>query len=210
MNISNKQLVLEYILLIVVLPLSFLLPYPLFLKIGCALAALGYIFIVMKRQDMLKNQAIKRTWKSFWGQLIIRFVVISSTTFFIVRFFYPEELFVVLGLNPLFWLLILLVYAGISVPLQELIYRTYYFNRYESLFKNDLVFILVNGLIFSLAHIFFKNALVLLMTFVGGLLFALTYKKTRSTLLVSIEHAIYGYWLFIVGMGKLLGFPVVG
>ena len=210
MNLGNKQLVLEYILLMVVLPLSFLLPYPLFLKVGIALVALGYIFITMKRQDMLKSQAFSRPWTLFWLTLTIRFVVIASVTFFIVRFYYPEELFVVLQMNPLFWLLILLVYAGISVPLQELIYRTFYFNRYESLFKNDVVFILVNALIFSLAHIFFKNGLVLLMTFVGGLLFALTYKKTRSTVLVTIEHAIYGYWLFIVGMGKLLGFPVVG
>jgi len=26
-------------------------------------------------------------------------------------------------------------------------------------------------------------------------------------LLVSIEHAIYGCWLFTVGMGSMLGFP---
>ena len=207
---GHRQLVLEYILLMVLLPLSFLLPYPLFLKIGFSLAALGYIFLIMKRQNMLKSQTINKSWKSFWLQLTIRFVLIASITFFIVRFFYPEALFMVLGMNPLLWLLILIVYAGISVPLQELIYRTYYFNRYKSLFKNDYMFILVNGLIFSLAHVFFKNWLVMLMTFVGGLLFALTYKKTRSTMLVSIEHAIYGYWLFIVGMGELLGFPVVG
>jgi hypothetical protein len=54
---------------------------------------------------------------------------------------------------------------------------------------------------------FFKNTLVLFLTFLGGVLFALTYNKTRSTLLVSIEHAIYGSWLFTVGMGNMLGFP---
>jgi membrane protease YdiL (CAAX protease family) len=61
--------------------------------------------------------------------------------------------------------------------------------------------------VFSLGHIFFKNALVMVLTFLGGILFALTFNKTKSTLLVSIEHAIYGSWLFTVGMGSMLGFP---
>jgi membrane protease YdiL (CAAX protease family) len=58
-----------------------------------------------------------------------------------------------------------------------------------------------------LAHLFFKNTLVIVLTFLGGILFAITYHKTNSTLLVSIEHAIYGCWLFTVGMGSMLGFP---
>ena len=66
---------------------------------------------------------------------------------------------------------------------------------------------MVNAALFSLAHIFFKNTLVMILTFIGGILFALTFKKTKSTLLVSIEHAIYGSWLFTVGMGEMLGFP---
>ena len=53
----------------------------------------------------------------------------------------------------------------------------------------------------------FKNSLVLALTFLGGLLFAFTFYKTKSTLMVSIEHAIYGCWLFTVGMGSMLGFP---
>jgi membrane protease YdiL (CAAX protease family) len=66
---------------------------------------------------------------------------------------------------------------------------------------------LINAALFSLAHVFFKNALVMLLTFTGGILFALTFRKTKSTLLVSIEHSIYGCWLFTVGMGEILGFP---
>ncbi len=65
----------------------------------------------------------------------------------------------------------------------------------------------INAIVFSLGHIFFKNTLVMILTFVGGLLFAFTFQKTRSTLLVTVEHAIYGSWLFTVGMGDMLGFP---
>ena len=75
------------------------------------------------------------------------------------------------------------------------------------MFKNELLFLFVNAILFSLAHMFFKNSLVIILTFFGGLLFAFTFNNTKSTLLVSIEHAIYGSWLFTVGMGAMLGFP---
>lgn len=65
----------------------------------------------------------------------------------------------------------------------------------------------LNAIVFSLGHIFFKNSLVIILTFLGGILFAITFNKTKSTLLVSIEHVIYGCWLFTVGMGAMLGFP---
>ncbi|WP_245825457.1 CPBP family intramembrane glutamic endopeptidase [Pseudocolwellia agarivorans] len=109
--------------------------------------------------------------------------------------------------NPKLWLFILFFYSLFSVYPQELLYRTFFFKRYQALFKSEWLFIIVNAALFSLAHIFFKNVLVILLTFIGGILFALTFKKTKSTLLVSIEHSIYGCWLFTVGMGNMLGFP---
>ena len=36
---------------------------------------------------------------------------------------------------------------------------------------------------------------------IGGLLFANTYNKHRSLLLVSIEHGLYGNTLFFIGLG---------
>ncbi len=118
-----------------------------------------------------------------------------------------QSLFNVLLNKPKLWLFILFVYSFFSVYPQEIIYRTFYFERYKALFKNDSLFIFVNAIIFSLGHIFFKNSLVIILTFLGGLLFAITYIKTKSTLLVSIEHAVYGCWLFTIGMGGMLGFP---
>lgn len=67
--------------------------------------------------------------------------------------------------------------------------------------------VIINAIIFSLAHLFFKNGLVLLVTFIGGVIFSLTYLKFKSTALVTIEHALYGNWLFTVGMGQMLDFP---
>ena len=100
-----------------------------------------------------------------------------------------------------------IVYPFLSVWQQEIIYRTFFFKRYESLFKSKSLLVFVNAIVFSLAHIFFSNTLVMILTFIGGILFAWTYLKFRSTTLVSIEHALYGNWLFTVGMGQMLAFP---
>lgn len=118
-----------------------------------------------------------------------------------------EALFNVLLQKPKLWIIILFVYSFFSVYPQELLYRTFFFKRYKGLFKNEALFLFVNAILFSLAHLFFKNSLVIVLTFLGGLLFVCTFNKTKSTLLTSIEHAIYGSWLFTVGMGGMLGFP---
>ena len=117
------------------------------------------------------------------------------------------KLFIVVRSKPLLWLCIVFFYSTFSVYPQELIYRTFFFSRYEALFKNKKLFLFMNAIVFCLAHFFFKNTLVLILTFLGGLVFAWTFQKTRSTLLVTIEHAIFGSWLFTVGMGEMLGFP---
>ena len=119
----------------------------------------------------------------------------------------PDQLFSVLIQKPKLWIVILFIYSFFSVWPQEIIYRTFFFSRYQNLIKNKWLFTFINAILFSLAHIFLKSFLVQLLTFVGGFLFALTYQKTKSTTLVSIEHAIYGNWIFTVGMGEMLAFP---
>ena len=50
-------------------------------------------------------------------------------------------------------------------------------------------------------HIVFHNWIAILLTIGGGFLFASMYERTRSTLLVSMAHALYGNLLFILGLG---------
>ena len=146
-------------------------------------------------------------WKSFFKRTLIQLVIIAIITTAYVWFVDPSSLYTVVLNKPLLWVMILFFYSVFSVYPQELIYRTFFFQRYKSLFKNEMLFIFINATLFSLAHIFFRNGLVMIMTFFGGILFGLTFRKTKSTLLVTIEHAIYGCWLFTVGMGEMLGFP---
>jgi membrane protease YdiL (CAAX protease family) len=90
---------------------------------------------------------------------------------------------------------------------QELIYRSWYFHRYRSLFKREWVFIFLNALLFSFSHIIFRNWLAIVMTFFGGLMFAYTYRKSNSLMTVFIEHLLYGNYIFTVGIGQYFYAP---
>lgn len=198
----------ELFFLFVGIPISFALEFSVWIKMIVGLLGFGYVLFVLLRIE--KNQfkiSDCLNWKRFWKQTLLKFIGIAIITTFYMWFFDRSNLYVVIRNKPMLWVVILFLYSLFSVYPQELIYRTFFFQRYQSLFKSESLFILINAALFSLAHIFFKNALVMLLTFTGGILFALTFRKTKSILLVSIEHSIYGCWLFTVGMGEILGFP---
>lgn len=102
------------------------------------------------------------------------------------------------------WSMIMLFYPLVSVPPQELIYRVFLFRRYAPIFPAPALRILVSAVTFSLAHIIFGNILALTLTLAGGFLFAFTYHRTRSLAAVSVEHALYGCFVFTVGLGNSL------
>ncbi|MBO3098585.1 CPBP family intramembrane glutamic endopeptidase [Gelidibacter pelagius] len=198
----------EFFLIFIILPISFALDYPFIIKALLAVSGFAYvIYVLLKVEGNKFRIAPNLQWQFFWKHVGIKLVIIAFLTIGYMWLTAKSDLFHVLYQKPKLWVVILFAYAMFSVYPQELIYRTLYFQRYASLFKSKSLFIFVNAIVFSLAHIFYRNPLVMLMTFLGGILFALTYDKTKSTLLVSIEHAIYGCWLFTVGMGQMLGFP---
>ena len=198
----------EFFLIFIILPVSFALDYPFVMKAFLAVSGFAYvIYILLKVEGNKFRVAPNLHWQSFWRNVFVKLLVIAFLTIAYMWITAKSDLFHVLYQKPKLWVIILFAYATFSVYPQELIYRTLYFQRYRSLFKSKSLLVFINAVVFSLAHIFYRNSLVLLMTFLGGILFALTYDKTKSTLLVSIEHTIYGCWLFTVGMGSMLGFP---
>ncbi|WP_040253838.1 CPBP family intramembrane glutamic endopeptidase [Psychroserpens mesophilus] len=198
----------EFFILFVLIPLSFAIPYALWIKmsIGC----FGFLYVVFVLLRIEKNRfkiTPNLNWKTFFKRISVQFIGIVILTILYMWFIDRDNLFIIVANKPLKWLALIVIYSSLSVYPQELIFRTFFFQRYQLLFKSDVLFLFINATVFSLAHIFFRNGLVMMMTFIGGILFAFTFKKTKSTLLVSIEHAIYGCWLFTVGMGEMLGFP---
>jgi uncharacterized protein len=111
---------------------------------------------------------------------------------------------------PLFWLAVVVLYPLLSVIPQEFVYRRFFFNRYGALFRTRLQLALASALVFAWMHLIFRNEWALLMTFVGGLLFADTYRKTHSLLLVTLEHTLYGVLVFTIGLGDFIYHGAVG
>lgn len=205
---STTYKLTEFFIIFILIPVAFAILYPLWIKMGIGVLGFLYILFVLLRIEKNKFKiASNLNWKSFFKRTVLQLFCIAIITTLYMWFVDSNNLYIVLLNKPLLWLMILVVYSLFSVYPQELIFRTFFFQRYQNLFKNDVLFIVINAALFSLAHIFFRNSLVMIMTFIGGILFALTYRRTKSTLLVSIEHAIYGCWLFTVGMGSMLGFP---
>lgn len=200
---------IEFFVIFILIPVSYSLSYSAYIKLALGVLGLCYIIYILLK---VENEKFRITpylnWKLFWIETLIKFLLIAFLTTLFVWLTNTKALFEVVLNKPIMWVKFLLIYSFFSVYPQELLYRTFFFKRYKMLFKNELLFIFINAIVFSLAHLFFKNSLVIILTFLGGLLFALTFNKTKSTLLVSIEHAIYGSWLFTVGMGSMLGFPM--
>ncbi len=95
----------------------------------------------------------------------------------------------------------MVLYPLVSVYPQEIIFRAYFFHRYRLLFPRPAVMILASGLCFGLVHVFFFNAWALTLSTVGGILFAWTYHRSGSILFSSIEHGLWGDFIFTVGLG---------
>ncbi|MDX1463803.1 MAG: CPBP family intramembrane glutamic endopeptidase [Marinirhabdus sp.] len=203
-----KTLQLEFLVLFVLLPISLVLDYPVSLKVTFVGSATVYVLFQLRQLEAVRFK-IKggNWWLRFFKRLAGLFVLVMLLTTTYVWQVDQDMLFYVPLNSPKLFVTIALVYTLFSVWPQEVIFRTFFFERYGILFQNKTIMVFVNAVVFSLAHLFFRNVLVLVLTFVGGLLFGLTYIKYRSTTAVTIEHALYGNWLFTVGMGQMLAFP---
>lgn len=101
------------------------------------------------------------------------------------------------------WVTVMILYPVISVTTQEVMYRVFFFHRYRPLFSGDPQGgIVLNAVLFSFSHIVFQNVTTLVISFLGGLLFAWRYESSRSYWALVLEHALYGNLIFTVGLGR--------
>jgi len=114
----------------------------------------------------------------------------------------PHLLFSFVKRSPRFWAMVMLLYPLVSVYPQEFIFRAYFFHRYRALFGDGWTVIAASALAFGFVHIVFGNSISVVLSTIGGLLFALTYQQSGSLLLACIEHAIFGNFIFTIGLGQ--------
>jgi membrane protease YdiL (CAAX protease family) len=142
--------------------------------------------------------------RSGLARLLVRALVVAIGLFlFSLSSRGPAALFLVPRAHPALWLTIVILYPALSAYPQEIMYRTFFFHRYGELFRSPAPLIGVNAVLFGWAHVLVHNTLAMLLTTIGGLLFALTYRRGQSTLLVALEHALYGDLVFTIGIGGM-------
>ena len=174
------------------------LPIPYLLI--AALAA----FLVL-RSDPTFDFARLTAWNNARSQvlpLVVRNAILLVVLGLAVRIFAPELLFSLVKRAPGFWLLIMLLYPLLSVYPQELIYRAFFFHRYEPLFGSGFRMILASALAFGFVHIIFGNWIAVILCVLGGLLFSFTYQHSASLPLTCLDHAIFGNFIFTIGLGR--------
>jgi len=132
------------------------------------------------------------------------FLVVSVTVLYGNDSFANE-----LDFNKYFFILVLLLfYLFFSVIPQELIFRFLFFHRYTDYFnKYELLFL--NSLVFSLCHVIYFDIYIFLFAFLGNLLFTFNYMKNKSLLLVISEHFLIGQTLIILGFFDNFNFSLI-
>lgn len=113
----------------------------------------------------------------------------------------PERLLGLPRHDPALWALIMLLYPVLSALPQEVVFRVLFFERYGALFPSPASAVVVNGIAFGLAHLFYMNPVAILASAAGGAVFGYAYLRTRSLLLVTLLHAVAGQAIFTSGLG---------
>ena len=132
------------------------------------------------------------------------FLIISMITLFGDDFFLND-----LDLKKYYFTSILLLfYLLFSVIPQEIIFRFLFFYKYKNYF-NKFEILLVNSLVFSFCHLIYFDIYILLFSFFGNLLFTFNYMQNKSLLVVIIEHFLLGQTLIILGFFDNFNFSLI-
>lgn len=167
------------------------------------LATIYATYILMRQKEF--------SWQKIWqgkvwtkGQKVfalLRFAIASFLIIIFTVYYAPERLFQFPLQKPVLWLVVMFLYPLLSALPQEFVYRTFFFIRYKSIIPNIYVMIAISAFCFGFVHIMFNNWIAPVFSGIGGILFGLSYSQHRSLKWVSIEHAIYGCYIFTVGLG---------
>lgn len=195
---------IEFILLCIALP-TFIIVFRqapnMFMYLW---GAYGFCYLVMryhlgiKLKDLWKWNAV--TWENM-KPILIRWVLACIGMTIFIYFYDPDRMFRLLLERPGFIPFLLVLYPLLSAFPQEFIFCSFFFERYKRFFSTQTAIIIASALVFAYAHVLFINWVAPLLSIIAGLIFAHTYAKTRSLALVTIEHGLYGNYLFVVGLG---------
>lgn len=184
----------RYLTILLLLIFPFLLIKELPLLWARYLVGLG-IIIYLLAQSFLKydlkqlgfTKPSKADWLYFLPVIPFTFLILFSK-FKLFKFCPPEPLVIPEGTPA--WLY-LSVYALISTPVQELIYRPFLINHLEEMLHNKKFIFILSVVLFSLLHIAWR-AYFVFGSLVVGIYLVWWFMRTRNIVLITIAHILAG------------------
>lgn len=95
---------------------------------------------------------------------------------------------------------VIAITAGV---VEELVFRAYLFPRFEELFKNTNIAIILSAALFGILHISYGTVAQVIFPFALGILFALHYKKHRNIKLIIFTHFLWDFLLLCMSISRL-------
>ncbi len=198
-------LAIEFVLLCIALPTTIItlkLSKFMILFLWSAGAYCAYQLFYVGHENFAKN-----TWKFHevnWSNMkyiLPRWLLCCAGMMAFMHFYEPSRMFEMVTINPVGFVIVFLAYPILSALPQELIFCSFFFHRYKRFFKSQQMRIIASAIVFAYAHMLYFNWIAPVFSLIAGYMFAVTYAKTRSLALVTIEHALYGNALFLIGLG---------
>jgi len=201
---TRTELAIEFLLLFVALPLGYRFSPVRIPALPLLWLVSGYALWQLLRDPRFPRAQL---WNAArlpgrLAAILAIFAVVAFVLWLGVRRFASGLEWSLVRQNPAFWAVVMVAYPVLSVYPQGLLYRAFFFERYAALFPGRWPMIVASAAAFAFLHIIFRNPIAVALTFGGGLLFAARYAETGSLATSSFEHALYGCWLFTVGLGQ--------
>jgi membrane protease YdiL (CAAX protease family) len=202
-TITTWKLAAEAGVLFVGLPLLFywnLIPLP---KILALILVAGYCaYRLWQDPSFTKGILTKTQSADITKVILLRTITVILVIVGLIWIVQPEYFFAFPRQRPFMWIAVMVLYPFLSALPQEFIYRTYFFHKYDNLMALNHSTIIASAAAFSFLHIIYDNWWAVGLSFIAGLLFGITYDRTKSLFWVTVEHAIYGCIVFTLGFGN--------
>lgn len=200
-------LTIEFVTLFVAAPIAATLKPDLFPWLLLLWGVTGYCVVLLMR-DASFNPSWLWDWdglrRALPGMLGL-FGMAAVTAYLALRCFEPALLFDLPKKSLTEWLLLLILYPLTSVLPQTIVFRAFFFHRYQHWFGKQAYLLIAGAATFAFVHIIFRNPVAVLTTLPAGLLFGQRYLKTKSAPISAFEHALYGCMIFTIGLGRYFG-----
>ncbi len=165
----------------------------------------GYcLFVLLRDPGFDRNSLWNRVPFAHSAPVILSLFALAAAIgiLLMLRLGAPGQFLNLVRSNPRLWGSVMVLYPLLSVYPQGIVYRAFVFERYRGLFGPPWAIVAASAFAFAYVHIIFNNRLALVLTVLGGLLFAVRFLQTNSLLVSSFEHALYGCFMFTLGAGQ--------